>query len=105
VKSFTSRTARLSAVLSGGAREVGADEAHARNVLIITGKIHKKRARLRALVAEVKRLRRELRRDRHELRLVLQRDSTIRTEDDPALQAGGRADAIDAVQARGERGK
>jgi hypothetical protein len=91
---------RLTAVLTGKAREVGAEEAHARNVLAITGRIHRKERRVRTIAAELKRLRQELRHDKRELRAVLQRSSTVTVEQ---LETAGGADAVDALNARTER--
>jgi hypothetical protein len=88
---------RLTAALTGKGREVGPEEAHVRTVLAITSKVHRKQARLKALLAEVKRLRRELRHDRRELRAVLQRTPAVT---DAQLELAGGADAIDAVNHR-----
>ena len=90
---------RLTAQMTERATErtIGPEEAHARNVLAVTGRIHRKSARLRVIMAEAKRLRAELRQDRRELRAVLQRDSSV-TESQ--LDIAGRADAIDANEAR-----
>jgi hypothetical protein len=96
------RSDRLTAQITGKAREVGPEEAHARAVLAITRRIHTREARRRRLQAELKKLAGDLRADRLELRAVLQRDSSI-TVDDPRLDLAGKADAIDAVQARVER--
>jgi hypothetical protein len=91
---------RLTAAITGKGREVGAEEAHVRSVLAITGKVHRKQARLRALVVEIKRLRRELRHDKRELRAVLQRTPVVTDEQ---LELAGGADAVDAVNARLEQ--
>jgi hypothetical protein len=96
------RNARLTAQITGKAREVGPEEAHARAVLAITRRIHTREARRRRLQAELKKLAGDLRADRLELRAVLQRDASI-TIDSPALELAGPATAIDAVQARYER--
>src|SRR4051812_26841833 len=97
-------TERLTAQITGKGREAVSQEAHARTVLAITGKIHRKAARLRALTSELKRLRRELRRDRTELRIILQRDTTMTLEgSDDLLELAGQANAVDASTSRLER--
>jgi hypothetical protein len=104
-KTFTSRTARLSAVVTGRARErgIGPEEAHVRNVVAITRRIHRATDRVRVLKAELRSLQGELRFARRELRVALQRDATI-TAVDLRLEAAGCADAIDATAHRSERG-
>lgn len=106
-KSFSSRTARLSAVVTGRAREwgVGPSEAHARTVLAITRRIHRATDRVRQLRSDLRSLQGELRFARRELRAVLQRDATTTSEEDPRLAVAGRADAIDATTHRSERGE
>jgi hypothetical protein len=98
------RRPRLQAAITGKAgkqRELGPEASHERNVLAITRRIHTKAARLRRLTEEAKQLRAELRADRRELRLVLQRSSSFTFEQ---LEAGGKCDAVDAVINRQERG-
>lgn len=107
-RSFRSRGSALSAVLTGrAAKAIKPIDAHERNVLAITRRIHTAQGRLRSLAAEAKRLRQQLRADRRELRSVLQRDSSIDVATDrPAaarLALAGHADAIDAVNAQQER--
>lgn len=99
-RAFSAPRARLSAVVSGRGREAGPLEAHERNVLAITKRIHGKEQRVRALLAQVKRLRQELRFDRREFRAVLQRDPAPSLD---RLELAGRADAVDAVEAAQER--
>lgn len=77
MKTFSSLRGRLTAALTGRAKEVGPEEAHRRNVLAITRRIHAKTRKRASLRREIQRLTRELREDRRELRIVLQRDSTI----------------------------
>jgi hypothetical protein len=92
---------RLEAVVQGKSREreIGPEEAHARNVMAITGRIHKKQARLRAITREAARLRKELRADKRELRAVLQRDPHATVEQ---LELAGKADAADRAIAIAE---
>lgn len=96
------RRARLQAAITGRAKAIGPTEAHERNVLAITKRIHTKSARLRALTKELKALRSELRFDRRELRAVLQRDASIGVDGD-AYAAAGSPDAIDIAEHRRER--
>ena len=91
---------RLTAIITGKAREVGPAAAHEKTVLAITRRIHKKEQQLREASATVKRLRKELRADRRELRVILQRSSEFTTEQ---LEVAGNADAVDAVNARLEQ--
>ena len=92
---------RIQAVMHNRAgRTIGAIEAHERNVLAITRRIH-------ALTTERAKLRRrdkvigiELRAKRRELRTILQRDSYATAEQH---EAAGLADAIDASETRRER--
>lgn len=95
-------SARLEAVVKGidRTRDVGPEEAHARNVMAITGRIHKRQARLRAITREAARLRKELKADRRELRAVLQRDSSVTEE---RLALAGKADAADRAVALAEQ--
>jgi hypothetical protein len=92
---------RLQAQLTGGkeSRDIGLEEAHARTVLAITRKIHKGEARARVLSKELKTIRVELRRDRRELRIILQRDPNATRV---SLEAAGPPDAIDASEHRRE---
>jgi chromosome segregation ATPase len=91
-----SRTARLTAALTGCAREVGPIEAHERTVLAVAAKIERGRRRLRELTREVERLRKQLRHDRREFRALLQRNSSVTEEQ---LELAGRADGVDRAVA------
>ena len=85
---------RIQALMTGNQGKMGPAEAHERNVLAITRRIHTltmKRAKLRQ---QADACTKELRASRRELRAVLQRDSSI-TEEDNRLHLAGRADAID----------
>lgn len=90
-KTFSSRRARLTAALTGKAKTVGPEEAHARNVLAITARIHKREARIREIGRELKRLRAQNRQDRRELRAVLQRNTDMGLD----RATTGEPDAID----------
>ena len=106
MKTFGGRTARLSAAMhkrAKVAKEIGPKESHARNVLAITKRIHAKEAMRRQLNASIKKLSKELRAERRELRLVLQRDSTVFEADSRLLDIAGKADAIDASTNRREQ--
>lgn len=94
-KTFTSRHARLSAVVTGRGKVVGAIEAHERNVLAITRSIHRLAGERNQLQKRLREITDELRFKRRELRAVLQRDSSI-TEESAVLDVAGRSDAIDA---------
>jgi hypothetical protein len=91
-KTFASPRGRLSAAVTGRGREVGAEEAHVRNVLALTKRIHgllNKRTRMRRELAE---LGRELRAKRTELRIVLQRVS------DPLVLDSDKVRRIDTTE-------
>lgn len=92
-------SARLNAQVTGKAREVGPAEAHERNVLAVTRRIHTKQRRLREALATVKRLRQELRHDRRELRAVLQHKADVTDEQ---LEVAGKADGVDRAVALAE---
>lgn len=100
MKSFRGRTARLTAVVTGKAKTIGPIEAHERNVLAITRRIHRLLADRSMYRRKLKEVGDELREKRRELRAVLQRESSIA---DDTLDLAGRADAIDATNARLER--
>ena len=94
--------ARIQAQITGQAREVGPAEAHERNVLAITRRIHTKQRKLREALAAVKRLRQELRHDKRELRGVLQRSPVVTEEQ---LETAGKADGVDRSVALAEARK
>lgn len=79
---------------------IGPVEAHERNVLAITRRIHVLERKSRDLKVQLAGVRDELRAKRRELRAVLQRDSRV-TEDQ--LETAGQADAIDAAEHRREQ--
>lgn len=89
---------RIQAQITGKAKPVGAIEAHERNVLAITRRIHTLALKERTLAKQLADVRAERKAKRRELRAVLQRDSSI-AEDSPALALAGKADAVDAATA------
>ena len=99
MSSFTSRTSRISAAITGRGREVGPIEAHERTVMAVAAKIERKRRQLRDLTSRIKSLRRELRHDRREFRLLLQNKPDVTLEQ---LELGGQADGTDRAIALAE---
>lgn len=91
--------ARIQAQITGKGREVGAIEAHERNVMAVSRRIVTLEQKARALAKQLADVKAELKAKRRELRAVLQRDATITTEDAPALALAGKADAVDAAAA------
>jgi hypothetical protein len=93
--------ARIQSTITGQAGKLGAIEAHERNVIAITRRMHTLNAKIRTLSKQLADARTELRAKRRELRAVLQRDSSI-TEDSEILEPAGKADAADAASHRAE---
>jgi hypothetical protein len=98
-KTFTAPRARLGAALTGKGREVGAEQAHERNVIAITRRLVAIDRRLRAIAREQKALRAERRLKKRELRLVLQRNPDATLEQ---LALAGQADGADRAVAIAE---
>jgi hypothetical protein len=94
------RGQRLTAAITGKAREVGFAEAHTRTLLALGRKIAGKERKLREARALVKRLQRELRIDRREFRALSFRDGAITLEQ---LEVGGKADGADRAIALSEQ--
>jgi hypothetical protein len=91
---------RLTAVITGRAREVGPIEAHERTVLAAARKVEQLARRRRELTAELKRTATALRVAKREFRLLLQRHPDATLEQ---LEAAGRADAADRSIALSDR--
>lgn len=86
---------RIQRVITGQANRPGPIESHERNVLAITRRIHTLERRRTTLKQQIAAVNTELKTKRRELRAVLQRDSSIETDENPKLAVAGRADAID----------
>lgn len=91
--------ARIQGVITGKTRAVGPIEAHERTVLAVTRRIHTLERERREIQQRGKRIAVELRHKRRELRALLQRDSSITEEQ---TEISGKADAVDASEARRE---
>jgi hypothetical protein len=94
------RSDRLTAAITGKAREVGPEEAHARTLLALGRVITQMEKRMREATATAKRLKKELRGKRREFRVLAQRNSSISLEQ---LEVGGKADGVDRAVALSEQ--
>lgn len=92
--------ARLTAVITGRAREVGPIEAHERTVLAAARKVEQLARRKRELTAELKRTATSLRLAKREFRLLLQRHPDATLEQ---LELAGKADGADRAIALADR--
>lgn len=96
--------ARIQIALTGrGAKLAASAEAHEKNVLAITRRIHTLDGKIKALSKQLADAKAERKHKRRELRAVLQRDATMGIDDEDRLTTAGKADAVDGAVAHAER--